>query len=676
MNTVKKLIISITLILSFISNAGVLRKDSSRQSKGEVSFKESFPFNPYNSPNKEPMNVNGWSRYFRFCAAEADRDWTELVKELPTGSQWVESIKEFKDKIKDAKIKELIEKDDNCKYPQQIANDTSGEIKNQCIEHIKKIYGDLIQEYNTRYENYFSCHALMYMTIHTDYEDEKLISSGGEVIYASNVNPNLKCYAKGQDTQDYKSCKTLITAYDAAFIGGAVMKKVQNIDYQSHLDDSKAQLSSKSTGELQTQDFLDTQKSQVNKQRDMTNQTIAFNAAKVATLYTLSKKLPTKESLVNECISKYKLDIKIDSPEKVSSEIKYIIQNKIRPDINIAIAKHVNSNNLTNMPQIEDQEIEKIFNDSENKPLDYEIDPNNAKEELCNSPFDSTRNMTNLVLNGPAKTAINQELIISAADMLGNMFLANKLKKMEGNIGGVISDINDYKPEEFEELQEILVTLCEAEPNHERCKDAEKIRFASNNLVIGGNPAATSTGQLQQKQVNSNNNDASNSPNRKNIVGNVASLIDPADKNSGLSEIVPAGVVKTGGGGANPAAGGGGGAAGGGGGGAAPASGSGQRAPQQAEDTGKSVAYKGSASGSLIFSGGARKSAVRKKTNNPFSKLFGKDKTKKKGSVINFRNVASKNSINGKNTNLFEMISGRYKKVNKQNQLLIYNIEK
>ena len=62
------------------------------------------------------------------------------------------------------------------------------------------------------------------------------------------------------------------------------------------------------------------------------------------------------------------------------------------------------------------------------------------------------------------------------------------------------------------------------------------------------------------------------------------------------------------------------------------------------------------------------RSAEKKKSTNPFEKMFAK---KNGNNVINFRNVAS-SGIGSKKGSLFTRISTRYEVVNKRDDLLKY----
>lgn len=662
----------------------------------------------------------GYSTFWRFCEGELDKPWDQMVSGdsawQGTSNAWKNSTCQFEQNFR-SKMSDMLTSGDGS---------TISQIKAEWLKYknMTITYRDKIQD----------CHALLKVSHHSDYgsagdnegDDD---DDSGKV--ASSVNPALICKTKGTDTQDFEKCKSLITAYDGAFIGKTVMKGVQdfqtvdkNMDRQTDLQTKAAQ-----DGGLTTQDAMGAQRDSIKDQASQAYVRATFDAGKVVMLKSMLSDMPTKGSLKRECNKAYppaeanniaaaiqlsienvqedykKLFLVINNTIPLATNAFYVanygdnwnrdpkftaeMQHKVSDEINklglyIADDAAEVSDEVT-VASIATAPAPVVVVEVDDADADADADPapaaseSVAKNSHCEALFTSHR--INLAINGKMRALINREVMKAGTDAIANFATGAILDKRAKQVENAMNNIKDLEVPEFIGGlgEDEIVELCEAEPEQAVCSTPEArraIQFANGGAVtFGGNTAGGTSGLLNADGSPADKNAlaANSKTNRTGVGSSFGTEIAGINKDNGFETNAPgAGTVKKGAGGGAEASGGGGGA---GGGAAAPGGGAGggARAPGSVRGRrGKAIRYGGGAGGLYGGGRGGRAKKAKGKASNPFAKMFGK-KGRKKGGTLGFRNPAS---IGKKGGSIFNMISKRYSNVNKSKRLLEYEKSK
>ena len=275
---------------------------------------------------------------------------------------------------------------------------------------------------------------------------------------------------------------------------------------------------------------------------------------------------------------------------------------------------------------------------------------------------------------------MKSKIIRIATSAGSNAILSALLGKRAGDVKNAIAQIDEFKPIDPVMMAEedTLTTFCQLNPSAEKCltQDLSRTFDTLNDNIITFGEGGTGTNYGATEGVNANAiTSTGGDPAGRTSVSNVGSIIASAAKNNSIEDsnaaTVTAGKAPSGGGGGGGSGGGGSGGGGGGSNIAPPAQGSVAAAIQ-----GQTPSYAGGG-GSISVVGGLglnRAKGDGKTEDNPFGKLFGKDKPKDSG-VLNFRGIASQ-KVGDKAENLFDMISKRYSTVAADKRLIEYELVK
>ena len=297
------------------------------------------------------------------------------------------------------------------------------------------------------------------------------------------------------------------------------------------------------------------------------------------------------------------------------------------------------------------------------------------EKEACVSAVRAGTGGFAVTMNGPQMDAMKAKLVSIAAQAGSSLLLANLMGKRAKDIDNAIAKIDDFKPLDpyVATEEDAATTFCKQNPGLPQCLTGGLERTfdqVSDNIITfsDSGPATNYAGNnpgIEGSGTGEGIGQTDNTP--TNAMGSIvpAAIHDNSIEASKAAKVTSTGAKSSGGGG-------GGGSAGGGGG-----SGGLPQSPAQGGVTaavqGKTPTYTGG-SGSISMMGGFginKPKGEGKGEENPFGKLFGKEKG---SGVVNFRDIASK--VGGKDDNLFEMITNRYKSVSADKRLIEYELTK
>ena len=424
-----------------------------------------------------------------------------------------------------------------------------------------------------------------------------------------------KCKSEGIETLDYIPCKKFVSQIDILDALQGAAQGVQELVYADKMMDAStkyAKEENSATGALKaTGESLE-------KQQDMYQQRTAIDATKLAYMYSLYKDMPKMEEMRDKC----------QGIEKSTSNIG--------------------------------------------------LGPKPVEKEDCRMHVLSGKGFA-LAQNQSQLDAMKSKLISIATSAGSNAILSALLGKRAGDVKDAIAQIDEFKPTDPTIMTEenTLTTFCQLNPGAEKCLTQDLSRtfdtLNDNIISFGEGGTGTSYGNSEGITTNAISNSGGDPASRTSVTP-VGSIIASAARDNSIEgstgATVSAGKAPSGGGGGGGTGGGG----SGGGGGAPippPAQGSVAAAVQS-----KTPTYAGGG-GSISVVGGLglnRAKGDGKSEDNPFGKLFGKDKPNESG-VVNFRGIAS-DKVGDKAENLFDMISKRYSSVAADKRLIEYELVK
>ena len=468
-----------------------------------------------------------------------------------------------------------------------------------------------------------SCESVVYVMsfYERDWNDSEQIQqvsgkSSGDGAALPGAGPTFKCKSEGIETLDYIPCKKFasqISMLDALQIAS---QGVQELVYADKMMDANAKYAKEensATGALKaTGESLE-------KQQSMFQQRTAIDATKLAYMYSLYKDMPKMDEMRDKC----------QGIESVTSGIglgdKPITKDDCRGHV------------------------------------------------LSGKGFALAQNQSQL-------DAMKSKLITIATSAGSNAILSALLGKRAGDVKDAIAQIDEFKPTDpiMKAEKDTLTTFCQLNPSAEKCLTQDLSRtfdtMNDNIITFGEGGTGTSYGANDMGTTNAISSSGGDPASRISVAP-VGSIIASAVKDNSIedssSATVTAGKAPSGGGGGGGSGGGGSGGGGGGSSIAPPA-----QASVAAAVQGKTPSYSGGG-GSISVVGGLglnRSKGDGKAEDNPFGKLFGKDKPKESG-VVNFRGIASQ-KVGDKAENLFDMISKRYSTVAADNRLIEYELVK
>ena len=569
-----------------------------------------------------------------------NRCWRVCEALLPEGTAWPDIIQKYGQGQGDASS---LWDPATTSFIQLRMDQTDQHIKSrETGEEFKRLIGLLYQ-----------CHALITVSGHSDYSDDKLLpgAGSGRHIRKSLINPQLKCIATGYDTQDYSKCVRMIKLYDTFTYAKKAKETIDIVRYDDHVADQHYKLVKKRTqgDTVGAKDSIDVQKESFKKQKDISAENMTISAAQTASLVAIVNSMPTLKSLLqDECLPGMKG--KEREFQKLYEAGKQMAQS--------APPSRQPPNNL--------------FQWSGDVNL-LEPDP------LC---ANIVKMNINLILNAEAR---NMGIMLgtrSGIDAVTNLARGAILKKRIKGLDGAIKKIDEFTAESLteEELEDIYLQECVLKPDLPKCKIRQRrsVDGVNNSYSFGTNTSSTILGD---NTGDGNGTPSENAPNvdRSNLPAGVGIPLPDVKSlgNNDFSGSIPPGASYAAGKGAgNP----GGGNSGGGPGNVSPPGKSvggerSERSPAAAPPP--KVKYDGSGGGWKGYnSGGKGRSRLKSQnqTGNPFAKLFGKNRGKgSRSELVEFRNPASK--PHASDNNIFQRLSRRYRKVDKKKLLLEYSIE-
>lgn len=457
----------------------------------------------------------------------------------------------------------------------------------------------------------------------------------------------IECKTSGLETIDYDECLTVLNLYNGAkvvFEGNNALQQLQAQDFayekQMELmqtDMTKVDSSTKA---------LEVQKEGLGEQKDMAETRRALLVAKIIALEAAAQKMPDPEAAVGLC-AKY----------DVSSA------GKIYPSIAL-----LDSNEFILKPRPSQISLGGIGN------LGGDSTTNNGQ---CSMSFNGVNTKHDILANQSVKTTVHAIAVEAGVDVAKETVAINMLEKQEGMLQSVIDKVNDTEvldlPEGFS-TQEELMQYCSYNPSASECVGLGTTfatQIGSGGSISFGGEFGSNTADLS---ADSNDTSAISTDDDEVTKKDMATskAVNSVDKGNGLAENKAAKAKVQNLGFASPNS------SGGGAGASAPGlsgGGSGTNSAVAGGSAGRKLASASYSGGgrSLSFSGGTgSRNKAASKDGNPFA-----DMLKKNGSGsgdINFRDLASKGQISGKNANIFERISSKYNEVDKKNLLLKYEV--
>ena len=626
-NRVKMTILGTWLLLPFQTESSELNgKAKELFGTGSAANRESASLE-----NCHSKRVDGGKNYlatnhcWRVCEAllPQGKRWPDIVQEYGQGqgdiaSLWNPAVKSF--------IQLRIEQTDQSVKSQDTA------------EEFEHLLGLLHQ-----------CHALITVSGHSDYSNDKLLPGAGPQtqVRASLVNPQLKCRTTGYDTQDYSKCVSLIKLYDTFTFAKKAKETVDLVRYDDHVADKNDELVKKRLrgDTVGAKDGIEVQKESFKKQRDITTENMTISAAQTAALVAIIGSMPTLKSLLQEdCL-----------PQMEGKEREF--------------------QKLYEMGKV----IAATAPSAPSSPMAW---PSKPKEFLEADPLCANlmKMNINLILNTDARDMGIALGTQSGIEALANLAKGALLKNRIKGLDGAIKKIDKFEPQPLteEEMEEAYFRECVLMPDLPKCKIGKRrsVDGIKNSYSFGNETQSTTIGEPTSPNEASDSDSTSNVK-RDNLPQGIGVPLPDVGSlgNDDFSGFIPPGASYAGKGLGNP-----GGGSGGGAGSASPpgnsvGQGGGSR-PSPSPLPPPKVKYDGSGGGWKGYNsggGGNNRRTSQSSNKNPFAKLFGKKTNKKGGSeLVEFRNPASK-----KNTsqNIFKRLSNRYQDANKRKKLLEYSVE-
>lgn len=434
----------------------------------------------------------------------------------------------------------------------------------------------------------------------------------------------IRCENTGIQAIDYDRCSDAIDAYDIAAVAEMGMQAYQQIDYASTTSTANQEYMNDVNNPVGA---LVAQKKGIEKQAEIANTQAGLHTAKAGSMWYQLSEMPSIEDLNTHC--------------------KGLIKNS---EATISGKKGWNENYGVQMAAGYD-------------PV-----------HLCTNVLNSTVNfLPNAGAQDQMKRAIAGDTALAVVKVAEGALLNNQASKLND----AVDSVHSFDPSEIG-YANAVTDPCLADPSAEGCMPIldESVDFANNGFSVGGGwGGSNSTGANSDRDENFDPTAGEGDPSFNDPTSSMGVAVANNSSKGGFAGRPPGAAGVKSSGGASIGSGGGGG--GGAGSASAPGgSGSGGRRGAMGGPEGKlaKASYAGGASG-VGYAGGSRsKTSSKKKSSNPFGSLFNKNKKGEKSSdVMNFRGVASKKQIGTKDgRGLFEMISSRYKSVDKRDKLLKY----
>lgn len=444
-------------------------------------------------------------------------------------------------------------------------------------------------------------------------EPEKLTSLDGKI----------ECHLMGLETLDYDECASLVFAHNGAELGTAANNTFQQYEAQSLRSEQQQKLMNMDPNSNVTTAALKTQKDNLATQQDMAEQRRALQAARLATIATMSANIPTKSS-------------------------------------------YLKSNKLCKRPV--DEALSKIDQSIKDHVGGIQGGVTLCKANIAKFSF---------FRNGEAKRVGNTIAAQAGVEVAAETMAVSQLGKQKRMIDGAIGKIEGMNtlelPEDFYQNEDVYMQFCTANPTHPDCQTGFG---ASVNVPSFGdyNVGGFGTNQAYQPTDTTESTGAAGSTTSDPTSANVdtSTAVTKSNPSGGLKGRFGSPATVTEGGSLAQGAGGGGSSpSGGGGGGGSSAGGGGE--PQAGATTAsggtKGLSYIGGRGPSFV--GGRGIASRRKNTKNdanPFKNMFDKNKNRNLSS-LNFKGKAA---IGSKSGNLFQRISSAYDKANNKGNLLKY----
>lgn len=425
---------------------------------------------------------------------------------------------------------------------------------------------------------------------------------------------SIKCQSAGIETVDFIPCRKFQVQLDLIDAVQGIAYGTQQIVYQEKISDAQAK---HATDENTATGALKATRDSLQMQQDMYQQRTVVDATKLAYLVSIYNEMPKSEEVIAKC-------------ERL------------------------------------------VTKDGASMGL-----PAPIEKESCKAAVLAGRGGFALNMNGAQMDAMKAKLVQIAAQAGSSLLLSSLLGKRAKDVDNAIAKIDAFKPLDPYVVSEedAASTFCKQNPGLAQCLTGGLERtfdqIGDNVITFGDGGAATNYAGANANPDGLSSGETSTTADGTSTkpMGSIISsaVQDNSIEDSNAAKVTTSGAGSKGSGGG----GGGGGSAGGGGGGAPP----GQQAGSSAVNLAKAPTY-GGGSGSIAMMGGFginKPKSDAKVEDNPFGKLFGKDN--KAAGVVNFRDPAS-NKVGGKDDNLFDMITNRYKSVSADKRLIEYELAK
>lgn len=550
------------------------------------------------------------------------------------------------------------------------------------------------------YELIQKCVAMAYLTKYVDYDDLDVGAGDASRGVKKSFDQKITAKRAGSETQDYPACSEAINIYNSAFIGQQALHMGQNFSFQEKSLDSSLEAQENANTDITA--GMKHQQNMVDEQKKIADARTAFQGAKGATLLAMYNRIPTEESIINDCnasigsksnagadqLAEYvgavraaagKVLQMLPSAEKGFVEASFSAESRtanILGDLDLSSGSGTDSDNTsTNNGGGGCSVSSRTF---------CEPPGGLPSDRICKDTAQDEKNPTALINNEKScREPLFKAMMDAGVEMAANALKAKLLDDQSDMIGDAIANVkkfeDDNPPPTFEDAN---VEICQIGPSAPECADVAPVfdrgvGFRDNAINISGGFNRATGGGRNLGDANGDdaiNVDEDDKGGRGAGVNSIGTTIGAPTNSTGFADATPgAASMKKGGGGG--AGGGGGGAnpsapGAGGGGGALGNAGAGGKS---AFGKGRRVSFGGSGKGSLSFGGGRGKGSRKGSSKgNPFSKFFKNKKGGKKGNTLNFRGVAS---VGGKKDSLFGMISNRYDKI-KDERLIKYEDKK
>ena len=609
--------------------------------------------------------------FYENCQGHADVHWDKMFKDKDNGAaleaHWNKSWYKQFDKYK-ARIIEAGEKCNEAYEAAKTAGDDVTRATESYIAALRELIFNtsddeatmgLLKIATQHFKTIRHCSALVYLTTKTDYENSEVGSKETKKSHDSSIT----CTRAGAETQDYAGCVNLINAYDVAYVAEQALQIEEQVEFQLFSNDLQTTLQNADSDDVTA--ALEAQRDSIEKQKDIAIRRAAEQAAKAITIEGFVGGIPTLTNIVDSC----------KEVEKTDKFYNFAGLSGFKE-----IMRSLTGAELT----VENSAIKADYSRS-NLSADEQALVTSAMTDLSNSLSDSCAKVAlnrgvELVKNSAAidqgHAAAVQATLQGAAQGGIAAILADQVKQIEK----MIANVDELDPEEYGtlSLQDAIFSKCQVDPSDPVCSTLGSGRtsqgFAGQNISF-----STSRNQIvanSDDSIDATTNSDTDDGTTGSGIDEPGNIITPRAGDGSFSK-VSAATVKEGGAGGSSAGGGGGSV----GSVSAPGSGAGSSssgglnsAYSGNSSAARKYSYSGSGKGSLSYRGGSGSSTSKSSSSseNPFSKLFNKDKGTS-SDVTNFRELASEGKIGSKDgKDLFKMITSRYETVNKSKRLLEY----